>query len=889
MEGLQALSQPVFVQFEPDTEKIKGNLIQKGVYATPKIIHTLRKKEIQKHNRKLKRLAEPAKQPPPLTLSQKQSLSEEYHFRTLKNEYKEFTKAIDATGDKTALMVGKPWEGLKGFELLQIVSSNKEYGGEKLKRQSLKELREMFEERKRDELQWLLEDDIEIDEHRFDGENNLDVAKKRRKRSEAEVIRFLVDRLSAREITLRDWRFSRIMKLSGLPFTEGQLLKIVDELGVKRSWKQALSVVEWVYNDKDHRHYKSRFVYTKLLAVLGKARRPKEALQIFNSMREDFHTYPDMAAYHSIAVTLGQSGLLKELLIIIECMRQKPKLVRKMHKNWDPIVEPDLVTYNAMLNACVPSKQWKGVSWVFKELRKAGLKPNGATYGLAMEVMLRSGKYDLVHELFKKMRRSGETPKALTYKVLVRTFWEEGKVNEAVEAVRDMERRGVIGTGSVYYELACCLCNHGRWQDAMLEVEKIKRLPHVRPLEFTFTGMIMSSMDGGHINACVHIIKQMKDHCVPNVGVINVMLKVYGRNDMFSEAKELFEEIKGVKSDYYTSLEGGGSTIPDEYTYSSILGVCASALQWEYFEHVYREMTLTGYQLDQSKHASLLVEASRAGKWYLLEHAFDMILEAGDIPHPLYFLELVIQAIAQNNYERAVFLVNTMAYAPFQVSEKQWTELFMENEERIGHENLEHLLDALGNCDVVSEATVSNLSRSLHFLCGSGTSRNISSTITFGSENPVRGQNEGSDERRSTIMPNNLGEMMDEGSEFGKDFLFQNDNVKSDTFPVNHDYDKEGDDTDDVIVCNSTPNCDGLKDSRTSLCSNTQELGDADDLAFDEPPSSLDEELWDMMDVSSKDVDEEAPRKPSANEILESWKERRKEDRSYLNSQIGFR
>lgn len=54
--------------------------------------------------------------------------------------------------------------------------------------------------------------------------------------------------------------------------------------------------------------------------------------------------------------------------------------------------------------------------------------------------------------------------------MLVITFWKEGKVDEAVEAVRDMERRGVIGTGSVYYELACCLCNCGRWQDAIMEV-----------------------------------------------------------------------------------------------------------------------------------------------------------------------------------------------------------------------------------------------------------------------------------------------------------------------------------------------------------------------------------------------------------------------------------
>lgn len=54
--------------------------------------------------------------------------------------------------------------------------------------------------------------------------------------------------------------------------------------------------------------------------------------------------------------------------------------------------------------------------------------------------------------------------------MLVRTFWKEGKIDEAVEAVRDMERRGTMGTASVYYELACCLCNCGRWQDAIPEV-----------------------------------------------------------------------------------------------------------------------------------------------------------------------------------------------------------------------------------------------------------------------------------------------------------------------------------------------------------------------------------------------------------------------------------
>lgn len=150
---------------------------------------------------------------------------------------------------------------------------------------------------------------------------------------------------------------------------------------------------------------------------------------------------------------------------------------------------------------------------------------------------------------------------------------------------------------------------------ACLQVEKIKNLRHSKPLAITFTGLIKSSMDGGHIDDCISIFQHMKDHCEPNIGAVNAMLKVYSRNDMFSKAKELFGETMRANSSRDTSLSGDGASLkPDEYTYSSMLEASATAHQWEYFEYVYRGMALSGCQSDQTKHAWLLVEASRAGK-----------------------------------------------------------------------------------------------------------------------------------------------------------------------------------------------------------------------------------------------------------------------------------
>uniref|UniRef100_A0A2P2MNA3 Pentatricopeptide repeat-containing protein At5g67570ic-like isoform X1 n=1 Tax=Rhizophora mucronata TaxID=61149 RepID=A0A2P2MNA3_RHIMU len=275
-------------QFEPNIEAIKRRLIKKGVYPTPKIIHILRKKEIQKHNRKLNKIAR-TQETALLTPSQKQALAEESHFQTLKREYKAFNKAIEArtrretttTTTPSGLLVGRPWERIERAKLREIASGSKEFDGGSLKRGNLKELKVLFE----DDLKWVLENDVEVeDDDWLKGGKQSAWNPPTGRRDEREAIRFLVARLSGRDVTARDWKLTRIMKQSRLLFTEGQLLRIVEGLGDRGKWEQALAVVEWAYGNKRRRDCKSKFVYTKLLSILGKERKPKEALHIFYLM-----------------------------------------------------------------------------------------------------------------------------------------------------------------------------------------------------------------------------------------------------------------------------------------------------------------------------------------------------------------------------------------------------------------------------------------------------------------------------------------------------------------------------------------------------------------------------------------------------------------------------
>ncbi|KAG0448183.1 hypothetical protein HPP92_027948 [Vanilla planifolia] len=184
--------------------------------------------------------------------------------------------------------------------------------------------------------------------------------------------------------------------------------------------------------------------------------------------------------------------------------------------------------------------------------------------------------------------------------------------------------------------------------------------------------MILASLDGGYIDNCTSIFEYMKDHCTLNIGTINAILKAYSCSDMFAKAKKLFESVKEMVSVSNGSAEVG-SLEPDAFTYTSMLVSCASACQWECFEFVYKEMTLSGYKLELSRHSWLLVEASKSGKWHILEHAFDTTLESGEIPHSSLFMEMLCQAIIQQDFRRSTPLLNAMALACMEVSERQWT------------------------------------------------------------------------------------------------------------------------------------------------------------------------------------------------------------------------
>ncbi|KAK6270479.1 hypothetical protein POUND7_007577 [Theobroma cacao] len=545
------------------------------------------------------------------------------------------------------------------------------------------------------------DDDLRMERSAFKNfEESNDVFDKPRasKMEMEERVQRLAKSLNGADIDMPEWMFSKMMRSAKIKFTDYCILRVIQALGKLGNWRRVLQVIEWLQMRERFKSYRLRHIYTTALDVLGKARRPVEALNIFHSMQQQMASYPDIVAYHSIAVTLGQAGHMRELFHVIDSMRSPPKKKFKtgLIGKWDPRLEPDIVVYNAVLNACARRKQWEGAFWVLQQLKQQHLQPSATTYGLVMEVMFACGKYNLVHEFFKKIEKSS-MPNALTYRVLVNTLWKEGKIDDAVLAVQGMEKRGIVGSAALYYDLARCLCSSGRCQEALMQIEKICKVAS-KPLVVTYTGLIQACLDSGNIQNGAYIFNEMQNFCSPNLVTCNIMLKAYLDHILFDQAKDLFQKMLedanqiSSKSDYLHRV------IPDSYTFNIMLDACVQQKRWDEFERVYRKMLHHEFHFNAKRHLHMILDAARAGKGELIETTWEHMARADRTPPLPLIKERFCMKLEKNDYISALSCITIHPLRELQAfSKSAWSNLFKDNASRFRKDIIVGLVDEVEN------------------------------------------------------------------------------------------------------------------------------------------------------------------------------------------------
>ncbi|MBW8831171.1 MAG: hypothetical protein JF606_17460 [Burkholderiales bacterium] len=129
-------------------------------------------------------------------------------------------------------------------------------------------------------------------------------------------------------------------------------------------------------------------------------------------------------------------------------------------------VDPDVITYNALISACEKAGKVERALEIFEGMRAAGIIPNVITYSALISACEKAGKVKTALKFFDGMRAAGIIPNVITYSALISACEKAGQAELALKIFDDMRAAGIIPNVITYNALISACVRGGHSADA---------------------------------------------------------------------------------------------------------------------------------------------------------------------------------------------------------------------------------------------------------------------------------------------------------------------------------------------------------------------------------------------------------------------------------------
>jgi pentatricopeptide repeat domain-containing protein 1 len=165
-------------------------------------------------------------------------------------------------------------------------------------------------------------------------------------------------------------------------------------------------------------------------------------------------------------------------------------------------VQPDVITYSALISACEKGAQWQRAMEVFKEMKTAGVKPDDITYSALISACEKGAQWQRAMEVFKEMKAAGVKPDAITYSALISACEKGAQWQRAMEVFKEMKAAGVQPNRPTFNPLINVLWRCGQRRTAV-DLYTVASQAGVYPLqaERTLNKIDLHNMSAGAAQA----------------------------------------------------------------------------------------------------------------------------------------------------------------------------------------------------------------------------------------------------------------------------------------------------------------------------------------------------------------------------------------------------
>ncbi|KAB5538531.1 hypothetical protein DKX38_016064 [Salix brachista] len=317
---------------------------------------------------------------------------------------------------------------------------------------------------------------------------------------------------------------------------------------------------------------------------------------------------------HCLAIKLGLNENTHVCPTLIN-MYTGCKDVDGAQRVFDEILEPCVVSYNAIITGYARSSRPNEALSLFRQLQARKLKPNDVTVLSVLSSCALLGALDLGKWIHEYVKKNGLDKYVKVNTALIDMYAKCGSLDDAISVFDSMSVRDTQAWSAMIVAHAM----HGQGQNAMFIFEEMARAK-VQPDEITFLGLLYACSHTGLVDEGFRYFYSMTEvyGIIPGIKHYGCMVDLLGRAGLLYEAYKFIDELP-IK--------------PTPILWRTLLSASSSHGNLELAKQVMKQIS----ELDDSHGGDYVILSNlcaRAGKWEDVDTLRKLMIHKGAVKIP---------------------------------------------------------------------------------------------------------------------------------------------------------------------------------------------------------------------------------------------------------------
>ncbi|XVF01928.1 hypothetical protein REPUB_Repub04eG0132100 [Reevesia pubescens] len=292
-------------------------------------------------------------------------------------------------------------------------------------------------------------------------------------------------------------------------------------------------------------------------------------------------------------------------------------------------VAMDAITFNTMIFTCGSHGHLTEAESLLSKMEERGVPPDTKTYNIFLSLYAGVGNIEAALEYYRKIRQVGLFPDIVTHRAVLHELCVRNMVQEVETVIEEMEKFGIHIDEQSLPVLMKMYITEGLLDQAKILFDKF--LLDSELSSKTRAAIIDAYAEMGLCAEAETVFYGKKDFPRQNKGVLeyNVMVKAYGKAELYDKAFSLFKSMRHH------------GTWPDECTYNSLIQMFSGGDLVDQARDLLSEMQAAGFKPKCLTFSALIACYARLGQLSDAVNVYQEMFSAGVKPNEVVYGSLI--------------------------------------------------------------------------------------------------------------------------------------------------------------------------------------------------------------------------------------------------------